>query len=95
MPQDVVLFNESIGYNLRYGRHDASDEEVRQAARRAQIHDAIERMPQGYDTRVGERGLKLSGATTPSPNPTRTPTPNPNPTRTPTLTPNPNPTPHP
>ena len=39
----------------------ASDEEVRQAARRAQIHDAIERMPQGYDTRVGERGLKLSG----------------------------------
>ena len=61
VPQDVVLFNESIGYNLRYGRHDASDEEVRQAARRAQIHDAIERMPQGYDTRVGERGLKLSG----------------------------------
>ena len=56
-----MLFNESIGYNLRYGRHDASDEEVRQAARRAQIHDAIERMPQGYDTRVGERGLKLSG----------------------------------
>ena len=46
VPQDVVLFNESIGYNLRYGRHDASDEEVRQAARRAQIHDAIERMPQ-------------------------------------------------
>ena len=41
-----MLFNESIGYNLRYGRHDASDEEVRQAARRAQIHDAIERMPQ-------------------------------------------------
>lgn len=61
VPQDVVLFNETIGYNLRYGRHGASDEEVRQAARRAQIHAAIERMPQGYETRVGERGLKLSG----------------------------------
>ena len=61
VPQDVVLFNETIGYNLRYGRHGASDEEVQQAARRAQIHTAIERMPQGYETRVGERGLKLSG----------------------------------
>ena len=61
VPQDVVLFNETIGYNLRYGRHGATDEEVREAARRAQIHTAIERMPQGYETRVGERGLKLSG----------------------------------
>ena len=65
VPQDVVLFNETIGYNLRYGRHGASDEEVEQAARRAQIHTAIERMPQGYETRVGESGLKLSA----NPNP--------------------------
>jgi ABC-type multidrug transport system fused ATPase/permease subunit len=61
VPQDVVLFNDTIRYNLRYGRHDATDAEVEEAARRAQIHAAIERMPQGYETKVGERGLKLSG----------------------------------
>ena len=61
VPQDVVLFNESVGYNLRYGRPEASDEEVQQAARHARVHDAIMRMPSGYDTKVGERGLKLSG----------------------------------
>ena len=56
-----MLFNDTIRYNLRYGRLDATDDEVEEAARRAQIHDAIMRMPQGYETRVGERGLKLSG----------------------------------
>ena len=56
-----MLFNETIEYNLRYGRLDATREEVEQAARHAQLHDAIVRMPDGYDTRVGERGLKLSG----------------------------------
>ena len=61
VPQDVVLFNETIRYNLRYGRHGATDGEIEDAARRAHIHDAIVRMPLGYDTKVGERGLKLSG----------------------------------
>lgn len=61
VPQDTVLFNDSIAYNVRYGRMDASDEEVKQAAERAQIGDFIARLPQGYDTQVGERGLKLSG----------------------------------
>nr|WP_244303537.1 ABC transporter ATP-binding protein/permease [Roseibium sediminis] len=61
VPQDTVLFNDTIAYNIRYGRPDASDEEIRQAARMAQIHEFIEGLPQGYDTEVGERGLKLSG----------------------------------
>jgi ATP-binding cassette subfamily B protein len=61
VPQDTVLFNDTIGYNIRYGRWDATDEEVRQAARMAQLADFIESLPEGYDTPVGERGLKLSG----------------------------------
>jgi ABC-type transport system involved in Fe-S cluster assembly fused permease/ATPase subunit len=61
VPQDTVLFNDTIGYNIRYGRWDATDEEVRQAARMAQLADFIESLPDGYDTPVGERGLKLSG----------------------------------
>ena len=61
VPQDTVLFNDSIHYNIRYGRPSASHEEVLAAARAAQLHDFIESLPQGYETRVGERGLKLSG----------------------------------
>ncbi len=61
VPQDTVLFNDTIAYNIRYGRPDATDEEVREAARMAQIHDFIEDLPQGYQSEVGERGLKLSG----------------------------------
>ena len=61
VPQDTVLFNDTILYNIRYGRPDASDEEVREAAERAQIGDFIAKLPQGYHTPVGERGLKLSG----------------------------------
>jgi ATP-binding cassette, subfamily B, heavy metal transporter len=61
VPQDTVLFNDSIFYNIQYGRPDASHEEVIAAARSAQLHDFIESLPQKYETRVGERGLKLSG----------------------------------
>ncbi len=61
VPQDTVLFNDTIGYNIRYGRWDASEEEVREAARLAQIDHFIESLPEGYETPVGERGLKLSG----------------------------------
>ncbi|MET4726599.1 ABC-type transport system involved in Fe-S cluster assembly fused permease/ATPase subunit [Lysobacter enzymogenes] len=61
VPQDTVLFNESLYYNIAYGRPDASREEVLEAARAARIHDFIQSLPQGYDTGVGERGLKLSG----------------------------------
>jgi ATP-binding cassette subfamily B protein len=61
VPQDTVLFNDTILYNIRYGRPEASDREVREAARLAQIHDFIMTLPQGYDSLVGERGLKLSG----------------------------------
>jgi ATP-binding cassette subfamily B protein len=61
VPQDTVLFNDTIGYNIRYGRWDASEDEVREAARMAQVAHFIERLPAGYDTQVGERGLKLSG----------------------------------
>lgn len=61
VPQDTVLFNDSIGYNIRYGRPDATDEEVRAAAAMAQVGPFIEALPKGYDTPVGERGLKLSG----------------------------------
>jgi ABC-type transport system involved in Fe-S cluster assembly fused permease/ATPase subunit len=61
VPQDTVLFNDTILYNIRYGRPEASDAEVREAARLAQIDAFIQRLPEGYDTMVGERGLKLSG----------------------------------
>ncbi len=61
VPQDTVLFNDTIRYNIRYGRWDASDAEVEQAARLAQIDDFIRMSPKGYETEVGERGLKLSG----------------------------------
>ena len=61
VPQDTVLFNDTIAYNVRYGRPDANDEEVRAAARTAQIADFVAKLPDGYDTEVGERGLKLSG----------------------------------
>ncbi|MFM9859008.1 ABC transporter ATP-binding protein/permease [Pseudoxanthobacter sp. M-2] len=61
VPQDTVLFNDSIAYNIRYGRPAASEEEVRQAAQLAQIAGFVETLPKGYDTEVGERGLKLSG----------------------------------
>ena len=61
VPQDTVLFNDTIYYNIAYGRPEASRAEVEAAARAAQIHDFVSRLPQGYDTMVGERGLKLSG----------------------------------
>jgi ATP-binding cassette, subfamily B, heavy metal transporter len=61
VPQDTVLFNDTIRYNIRYGRWDASDAEVEEAARLAQIDTFIRRAPKGYETEVGERGLKLSG----------------------------------
>jgi ATP-binding cassette subfamily B protein len=61
VPQDVVLFNDTIRYNIAYGRPDADDAALREAARRAQLLDFIEALPQGWDTKVGERGLKLSG----------------------------------
>jgi ATP-binding cassette subfamily B protein len=61
VPQDTVLFNDTVFYNIRYGRPEASREEVFQAARAAHIHEFIQSLPQGYDTMVGERGLKLSG----------------------------------
>jgi ATP-binding cassette, subfamily B, heavy metal transporter len=61
VPQDTVLFNDTIGYNIRYGRPDASDDEIRAAADTAQIAEFVEGLPQQYQTEVGERGLKLSG----------------------------------
>ena len=61
VPQDTVLFNDSIYYNIAYGKPDATREEIENAARLAQIHDFVTRLPQGYNTKVGERGLKLSG----------------------------------
>jgi ATP-binding cassette subfamily B protein len=61
VPQDTVLFNDTIRYNIRYGCWDASDAEVEEAARQAQIDGFISRTPKGYETEVGERGLKLSG----------------------------------
>lgn len=61
VPQDTVLFNDTIGYNIAYGRPGATPEEVQAAARAAHIHGFIVRAPQGYETQVGERGLKLSG----------------------------------
>ena len=61
VPQDTVLFNDTLFYNIQYGRPDASRAEVEAAARAAQLEDFIRQLPDGYDTRVGERGLKLSG----------------------------------
>ena len=61
VPQDTVLFNDTIRYNIAYGRPGASQAEIEAAARAAQVHDFVLRLPEGYDTRVGERGLKLSG----------------------------------
>ena len=61
VPQDTVLFNDTIRYNIRYGRWEASDAEVEEAAKLAQIDPLIRIAPKGYDTEVGERGLKLSG----------------------------------
>lgn len=61
VPQDVVLFNDTIRYNISYGRPDATQAELEQAAQSAQLLKFIESLPQGWDTRVGERGLKLSG----------------------------------
>jgi ABC-type transport system involved in Fe-S cluster assembly fused permease/ATPase subunit len=59
--QDCVLFNDTIAYNIGYGSIGASQERIEEAARAANIHDIIQRMPLGYATPVGERGLKLSG----------------------------------
>jgi ATP-binding cassette subfamily B protein len=61
VPQDTVLFNDTIEYNIRYGRPTATDDEVRAAAKHAQIHDWIMSLPDGYQTKVGERGLRTSG----------------------------------
>jgi ATP-binding cassette subfamily B protein len=61
VPQDTVLFNDTIAYNIRYGRTSAADSDVKAASDAAQISGFIERLPQGYETMVGERGLKLSG----------------------------------
>ena len=61
VPQDTVLFNDTVRYNIRYGRWDATDAEVEEAAKHAQIDTFIRATPKGYDTEVGERGLKLSG----------------------------------
>jgi ATP-binding cassette subfamily B protein len=61
VPQDTVLFNDTVYYNIAYGRPEASRDEIEAAARAAKIHDFIASLPEGYETRVGERGLKLSG----------------------------------
>ncbi len=61
VPQDTVLFNDTIRYNIAYGREGATEAEIVEAARSAQIHDFIAALPEGYETMVGERGLKLSG----------------------------------
>jgi ATP-binding cassette subfamily B protein len=61
VPQDVVLFNDTLRANIAYARPDATEADLRDAARRAQLLDFIESLPEGWNTRVGERGLKLSG----------------------------------
>ncbi|WP_199637799.1 ABC transporter ATP-binding protein/permease [Serratia sp. PAMC26656] len=61
VPQDTVLFNDTLGYNIGYGKTGASKEEIERAAKLAHIHEFIASLPDGYETRVGERGLKLSG----------------------------------
>ncbi|MGD0104132.1 MAG: ABC transporter ATP-binding protein/permease [Rhodopila sp.] len=61
VPQDTVLFNDTIRYNIGFGRPEASQADIEQAARTAQVHDFVMKLPEGYNTKVGERGLKLSG----------------------------------
>ena len=61
VPQDTVLFNDTIGYNIGYAKLNAGQDEIIEAAKAAQIHDFIAGLPLGYETKVGERGLKLSG----------------------------------
>ncbi|KAF8150119.1 P-loop containing nucleoside triphosphate hydrolase protein [Crassisporium funariophilum] len=61
VPQDTPLFHADVMHNIRYGKLDASDEQVKEAARKANVHEAIERLPDGYGTKVGERGLMISG----------------------------------
>jgi ATP-binding cassette subfamily B protein len=61
VPQDTVLFNDTIAYNIAYGREGATQDQIEGAARAARIHDFIQSLPEGYQTQVGERGLKLSG----------------------------------
>jgi ATP-binding cassette, subfamily B (MDR/TAP), member 7 len=61
VPQDTPLFHADVLHNIRYGRLDATDEEVKEAARKANVHAAIEKLPDGYATRVGERGMMISG----------------------------------
>lgn len=61
VPQDTVLFNDTIGYNIAYGKAGATKEEIVEAAKAASIHDFVLGLPDGYETTVGERGLKLSG----------------------------------
>ncbi|MEL6998228.1 MAG: ATP-binding cassette domain-containing protein, partial [Pseudomonadota bacterium] len=61
VPQDTVLFNDAIGYNIGYGQDEADREGIVSAAKAARIHEFVDRLPDGYDTQVGERGLKLSG----------------------------------
>ncbi len=61
IPQDPSLFHRSLMENIRYGRTDATDDEVFEAAKKAHAHEFIEKLPQGYESFVGERGIKLSG----------------------------------
>ena len=61
VPQDTPLFHADVMHNVRYGKLDATDEEVFEAARRANVHDTVMRLPDGYSTQVGERGLMISG----------------------------------
>jgi ATP-binding cassette subfamily B (MDR/TAP) protein 7 len=61
VPQDTPMFHSDILHNIRYGRMDASDEEVMEAAKKANVHNTIARLPDGYKTKVGERGLMISG----------------------------------
>lgn len=70
VPQDTPLFNASIGHNIRYGRLDATDEEVRAAAERAKVHDIVNSWPDKYETMVGERGMMISGKCSISRSPT-------------------------
>ncbi|WP_279402039.1 hypothetical protein [Piscibacillus salipiscarius] len=61
MQQDVFLFTGTVRENIAYGKQDATEHEIREAARKAHLDDVIANLPQGYDTQIGERGLKLSG----------------------------------
>ena len=61
MPQDPVLFNDTLGYNIRYGDMQAADEKVQEVIEQSTLHEVVRRMPKGLETTVGERGMKLSG----------------------------------